>query len=245
MTAFIRAAVLTACLGSCAAPAMAAQHAPRVAVFRAEVKGVQTTTWTENHTPQSRCDQSVTGSGRERVVFHSTRPQKMIATLFGGHHVLFGSADLASADIVTRATVDRQGATSATPLAPTCLGAGGGGGVPPKHDCGTHHGSLAVGLGWSPAGRYEGILLEQGDLGSLLNTYTNCPVIGTAFPELLDLNTSGSPVVARMPVAALFDTTIGKHIVIATGRRVDHSGDSSSTTNIRFTVSLTRVKGGR
>lgn len=242
MTAFIRTAVLTACLASCAAPALAA---PRVAVFRAEVKGVQTTTWTEHHTPLSRCDQGVTGSGREQVTFHSTRPQKIVATLFGGHHVIFGSADLASADIVTKATVSRQGETSATPLDPTCLGTGGGGGVAPKHDCGTHHGSLAVGLGWSPAGRYEGILLEQGDLGSLLNTYTNCPVIGTAFPQLLELTTAGSPIVARIPAAAVFDTSIGKHIVIATGRRVDHSGDSASTTSIRFTVSLTRVKGGR
>jgi hypothetical protein len=244
MTAFTRVAVLAACLASCAAPAMAASHAPQVATFRAEVKGIQTTTWTEHHTPLSRCDQEVTGSGREQVVFHSTRPQKMIATLFGGHHVLFGSADLASADIVARTTVNRQGETSASSLDPTCLGAGGVG-VAPQRDCGTHRGSLAVSLSWSPARRYEGILLQQGDLGSLLHSYQNCPVIGTSFPQLLALNTSGSPVVARMPAAALFDTTIGKHIVIATGRRVDRSGDSVATTTIRFTVSLTRVKGGR
>jgi hypothetical protein len=244
MNAFTRIAVLAACLASFAAPAVAAPHTPQVAVFRAEVKGVQTTTWTEHHAPASRCDQAVTGSGREQVLFHSTRPQKIVATLFGGHHVLFGSAELASADIVTRATVSRRGETSASPLDPTCLGAGGGG-IAPTHDCGTHRGSLAVALGWSPAGRYEGIVLEQGDLGSLLNTYTNCPVIGTAFPQLLELTTTNAPVVARMPAKALFDTTIGKHIVIATGRRVDRSGDSASTTSIRFTVSLTRVKGGR
>ena len=244
MTAFTRIAALAVCLASCAAPAMAASHAPRVAAFRAEVEGVQTTTWTEHHTPLSRCDQQVTGSGREQVVFHSTRSQKMVATLFGGHHVVFGSADLASADIVTRATVNRRGETTASPLDPTCVGAGGGG-VAPQRDCGARRGSLALSLGGSPARRYEGILLEQGDLGSMLHSYQNCPVIGTSFPQLLGLNTSGSPVLARMPAAALFDTAIGKHIVIATGRRVDRSGDSASTTSIRFTVSLTRVKGGR
>ena len=103
----------------------------------------------------------------------------------------------------------------------------------------------ASSLAWNPATRNEGILLEQGDLGSPLHGDQSCPVIGTSFPQLLDLNTSDSPVVARMPAAALFDTTIGEHIVIATGRRVDRSGDSVSTTSIGFTVSLTRVKGGR
>jgi hypothetical protein len=239
MTAFTRIAVLAACLATCAAPAMAATN---VATFRAEVKGTQTTTWSENHTPQSQCDQGVSGSGRERVTFASTRPTTIVATRFGGHHILFGSADLASADIVTRATVSRQGSTTSTPLDIRCEGTGGGG-TPPAPDCGARHGSLAVALAWSPAGR-EGIMLEQGDLGSLLHAYTNCPVIGTAFPQLLDLTTAGDSVVARMPASALFDRSIGKHIVIATGRRVSHSGDSTSTTTIRFTVSLTRVKGG-
>jgi hypothetical protein len=62
MTAFIRVAALAACLATCAVPATAAPGVPEVATFRAELKGVQTTTWSQHHTPQSRCDQAVTGS---------------------------------------------------------------------------------------------------------------------------------------------------------------------------------------
>src|SRR5690349_10382157 len=76
--------------------AVAAAKTPRLPkpldqrTFKVDVTGVQTTTWTLNHASTGRCDPTVTGHGREQIVFRSTRAERMDAKRYGTAYVIFG-----------------------------------------------------------------------------------------------------------------------------------------------------------
>jgi hypothetical protein len=149
---FLSAAALIA---AAAAAAPAANAAPQFQTgkFRAELEGVQKTTWQTNHVKQFACDVNMTGSGRETVRFDA-KPAVVTISRFG----------------------------NSTPI----------------------------------------VMIERKQ------------------PTLLDRDVDRSRMIGqRLPVRELFDH--GKHIVIAKGREVERTAESSSTTTIRWTLSLTRV----
>jgi hypothetical protein len=220
-----------------AVPAAAAQAAaPGVQTrsFRVELKGTQTTTWSQFYAPQGKCDQGVTGSGTEHATFRTPRATKVQVRRIGKEYVVFGGMQGAEVGVVGKTT--RSADMEYTPFDPKCGGTGGGELAPP--DCGTKRGPFRVGLAWNATGR-PGIVLRN---GKLLDFYENCPLLGTAFPQLQDVDTSLEPIVAAIPAKDLFDRSIGKHIIVGRGKRsVDNSGDQW-TTKLRFEVTLTRTK---
>jgi hypothetical protein len=66
--------------------------------------------------------------------------------------------------------------------------------------------------------------------------------VGHAFPDLLTSGSDGREIVASIPAADLFDRNLRKHIVLAHGRFRATSTESSYTTSIHWTVSLTDVR---
>jgi hypothetical protein len=219
-------------------PAAAAQAAPTPGMekqfFRVEVKGKQTTTWSQFYAPQGQCDQGVTGSGSETATFRTPRSYRLPVQRIGKDYVLFGDEYGSEVGVMGKTT--RTARMEYTPLDPKCHGTGGGEIAPP--DCGTKRGAIRIGFGWNVSGR-PGIVLTDGDI---LDFYKNCPLLGTPFPQLQDVDTGLEPIVARIPAKDLFDRSIGKHIVIGRGQRsVDNAG-SVWTTKIRFEVTLKRTK---
>ena len=229
-------ALITAAVAGGASPVAAAATGPQVRTFRVEVEGVQTTTWTESHRSASMCDPASTGSGKETLRFRSRGPATVIAYRYGRKSVIFGSA---GSELVVRATVTRHGHVAVTPSDPSCGGTSGGG-TPPAPDCGTHRSLFDLSLEWSSPDP-TGIILRDGTIVPLYALFQNCPVIGDAFPQILDA-VRGKAIVARIPASDLFDPSLRKHIVVGHGRVRRPASDSSSTTSIRWTVSLTATR---
>jgi hypothetical protein len=219
-----------------AVPAAQAAPGPQVRTFRVEAHGVQRTTWTESHQPAFACDEGSTGSGSETMRFRSGKPGTVVAYRYGRNAVIFGST---GTELIVRATVTRHGHVSVTPASPTCGGTGGGG-TPPVPDCGTRRTRLDLRLDWRPSGP-TGITLDTGTIVPPYALFLNCPVLGDAFPHVLNA-VGGAPIVARMPASDLFDPTLRKHIVLGHGRVRRPSSDSASITSIRWIVSLTAVR---
>jgi hypothetical protein len=176
----------------------------------------------------------VTGSGKETATFRTPRSSRMQVQRIGKDLVVIGGRHGSEVAVTGRTT--RAADLEYTPLDPRCHGTGGGEIAPP--DCGTKRASFRVAFAWNVSGRPGIVIRDAG--GS--DPFTNCPVLGTAFPELQDLDTNLQPIVARIPAGDLFDRSIGKHIVIARGKRaVDNAGDVW-TTKLRFEVTLTRAR---
>ena len=229
------AVLMTTVVGS-AAPVALAAPGPQVRTFRVEAEGVQRTTWTDSHQPASMCDEGSSGSGSETMRFRSGKPATVVAYRYGRNTVIFGST---GSELVVRATVTRHGHVTVTPVNPACGGTGGGG-TPPAPDCGTHRTQFDLRLEWRPTGP-SGLGLENGTIVPPYALFENCPVIGDAFPHLLD-TVAGKPIVARIPASDLFDPTLRKHIVFGHGRVRRPSSDGLSITSIRWTVSLTSIR---
>ncbi len=228
------AALVAAAIAGGAVPVTLAAPVAQVRTFRVEAEGVQTTTWNESRQPTSMCDEASTGS--ETLRFRSRGRAMVVAYRYGRNSVIFGSV---GKELVVRASVTRHGQVAVTPADPRCGGAGGGG-TPPAPDCGTHRSPLDLSLEWRPSGA-TGISLENGSIVPPYALFENCPVIGDAFPRVLDA-VDGKPVVARIPASDLFNPSLRKHIVFGHGRERQPSNDGSSTTSIRWTVSLTAVR---
>ncbi|HEU4657028.1 MAG TPA: hypothetical protein VFR97_05865 [Capillimicrobium sp.] len=222
----------TLAVATVAAAAPAAAPA-RQATFRVALKGVQTTTWETRHVPMFECDVSIQGSGTETVRFRA-KPTEVTVDASGGD-VSFRQG-FHDATIDLRATIARQGAIETTAQRICADGDGTGGPPPPTPDCGTKRSETWVQLRYAS----RDVIALQPELAAPLGPFRECPVGGTAWPELLH-DVDGRAVGQRLPVDDLF--AHGKHIVIATGREEVSGFDETSTTTIRWELSLTRLGG--
>ena len=230
-----------ACIAVLAAPAAAlAGAAPK---YRVTVEGTQTTTWKDRYQAQGRCDSNGEGSGKETITFRTT-PLTFKATKLGPTLIMWGTAQ-------GHAKVNRNGHVDVDPTPPECEGTDGRpGGTPqvgPKPDCGVKRDGFLVGI------RYENVLERGKPSGfSIAGSngqagYKNCPVAGTAFPNLLDFTTGGDQILAPIEVDELLDKSVGKHIIRGQGTRKQHVVTTASVTDyktkIRWEITLRRVKG--
>ena len=224
------------------APAAGAPAGTPTRIFDVSVEGVQTTTFWAAHPQHSHCDQAVHGTGAERIVFRSKRPEPITARRYGQNVVVFGTALLGDDEVTVRAKVTRHRAVLTQPLDPRCEGTGGTAAPPAKPDCGTKRTQFEVAVGWWPSAPARGITLDRGALMPPRQPFTSCPIQGVTFPDLLTDTSSQRQIVARIPAGDLFNPAFSKHIVIGSGRFVSKTAESGYTTQIRWTVSLTALK---
>jgi hypothetical protein len=239
MTRLAIAVASALCIAVVAAPAHAAK--PESVRYRVTVEGKQTTKWKSSYTATQKCDQSSQGSGKETVRF-STTPLEMKATKLGPTLIMWGT-------LKGHAKVNRQGHIFSDPLPPECEGTDGRPGgtpqTPPKRDCGTKNENFSVGLRYvddqvNPAG-----FAVAGSHGRA--DYRNCPVIGLSFPTLVENTSAGKQVLAKIEPKELLDPSVGKHIILADGKRNVNTVVAGShtrwTSKIEWKVTLRRLKG--
>ena len=224
------------------APAAGAPAGTPTRTFDVSVEGVQTTTFWAAHPQHSHCDQAVRGTGSERVIFTSKRPEAIVARRYGQNFVSFGAGTLGDDEVAVRAKVTQHRAVVTQPLDPRCEGTGGTPTPPAKPDCGTKRTQFDVAVGWWPSAPARGITLDRGAVIPPGQIFSNCPVQGVTFPDLLTDTSSQRQIVARIPAGDLFNPALRKHIVIGSGRFVSKTAESGYTTQIRWTVSLTAHK---
>ena len=206
-------------------------------VYRAQIEGVQTTTWTLNHVGAGWCDADQTGSGKEVIRF-SSKP-KRIWTFDGIElHSFFSGkpGSIAEAKFPLKGTVDRSGSiTTGPPVGDVPCAGGDGTGETPQPDCGRRPIS---GLTVMPqyAFRKDLIVLEQQDAAAGPQ-YKNCPG-SSMWPYLLSYEGSRQ-IGQRLPFSDLYNQ--GINIVIARGTHKT-TGEYTSTTRIRWSLKLTRLK---
>ena len=211
--------------------------------FKVDVSGVQWTTWTLHDPSQNACDPALNGSGSERVSFRSVRPERIVVRRYGTSYVIIGDPfHVAGNDLLTRATVTRHGTVSPTPVSPGCGDNGGLGGPAPPPDCGTKRVVFDVRISYVNQPRH-GFTLTEGDLGTLVDPFKNCPWTGgvVTFPKLLD-EQDLKPVLAALRVADLFNRAYGQQIVLGHGRQTTDEAGVGTTTRIGWSIRLTSVK---
>ena len=240
--------VLTAALiaGAVLVPgtALATTPGPKVseAFFKVRVEGVQTTTWTANHTPMFRCDSPYTGSGSERVTFESTRAVKVRAFRLGrGPVYLVRGRGLAV--LPTSGYVRRSGTINRDPPTPECaVGDGDGNSQPPPSDCGRKRiASLPLRIAYDALKADRMTLSRSTQPGGPV--FQQCPLIGDGWPDVLSRDDRKRTAGEELPRGDLFDRSQGKIILLGKGTVRSNAFGDSSTTKIRWDLTLTRVRG--
>lgn len=211
------------------------------AAFKATVEGIQTTKWTADHPSTGRCDQSMHGSGSERVTFASSRAVKIKAFQIGNSRPsLTGPGG--PADLPTRGAVTRTGTLQLGPLVPECeVGDGGGSSVPPPSDCGRKTiPSLLMEVQYDPA---DGKRITLSNEPVQAPRFAQCPNMGNGWPAILSI-ANGRAIGEALPAHDLFDRRQGKTIVLGKGTATGGDGGIHWTTHVEWTLTLKRVKGG-
>jgi hypothetical protein len=225
--------ILVATAALCAAPAASAKSA----AFRVTVEGVQTNKWSSVYHSQGRCDPSGEAHGTEVVRFATRRKTK--ATVTDEPYLHFGATyDLPRR---VRAKVTRYGKQTVEPTPPECGGTGGGGGEPPKPDCGVKR------LPWDLSARWafdrSGLELSRRG-GAFDDPYANCPVMGTGFPLLLTTNTKRQTIRGKVKPAWFFDRRYDVIVVHGAGKKVEKMPLTGidRTATVEWTITFERIE---
>jgi hypothetical protein len=216
-------ALSAAGLLTAAAPAGAAR-------FAVSVQADQRTSWTQ-HTPVLDCAAGSDGAGTERVSFTSGRPDTLT--------ISDNALDQVGGVIKTRLSVTRHGSLTTTPPSatancPIAGGDGGGDGVEPLADCGSRDvRPYALSLVFADP-RHVTLAVTA---PFTTRTYKACYLAGTGFPQLLRAVT----VLPRAELLALHRN--GKEVVLGHRRARTVVGGATSTTTLRWTLTLRRLNG--
>jgi hypothetical protein len=233
---------LLALLVGAAVPAQAGAAAPKppgykVAYFKVTVDGVQRNSWSTKQTTPGRCGATVTGSGTETVRFTSSPVRLKVMTIKGLSQPVFtkvGGGRVPLPVLPIRGKLQRSGALTSTPVPRDCQGTGGGS-IP--RDCGTRSVRGKV--------RFDYVAPDWtsvvSDGGGNADPFRNCPRGITVWPLLLDRDAQNRHVASQLQDDELFDRSLRKLIVIGSGRRTEGPAGASSTTRIRWVVTLYRV----
>jgi hypothetical protein len=236
----------------CAAMAMgAALSAPadaetssngyKMARFKVEVKGWQTTVLQHTHAAENNCDISDSSSGSEKVNFRTTKPIVITASYFPGleNPEFFSGKQLA---IPTKAVVKRSYTPRITMPAVPCEDNGGGVEQTYQPDCGTK----TVSPYWVKLEYAEKLARDK----LLLTTYSDdgdpferCPGAAShSFPFLTVYDSKAKLIGAELSQKELFDPEFRKWTSIVRGSVKETYTDSWSKTTIHWEVSFTRLK---
>lgn len=235
-------AATVAAILALAAPAGAATYSNgfSLAEFKVEVKGVQTSVWHRTVEAADECSISDHSFGRERIVFHSTKPIRITATHMKGdfNPEFFSGKQLG---MPTVAKIQRSYTPAITGPAVVCED-NGGGADPTIPDCGTKTVKKWK-LNLQYAREKKNALLLSGSDAE--DPFKACPANGVeTFPFLLVEKSGykGKYIYADLSQDELFDPNYQKWISLANGS-AKNSGDTWwSKTDIHWDVSFTRIK---
>jgi hypothetical protein len=223
-----------------ASPAGAATP-PKIetALFKAEIKGVQHSSWTMDHDslPGEPCGARFAGVGNETFSFRSKRPVRLKATRIAGN-VTF-TVGRGIAEFPVKATVDRNGHITVTQHSNMPCGTGNGEATPAKPDCRTRKFDLTLGL-YSVWGAVPRLNLRDATTVQPLD-YKNCPTSAPSYEEPLVLNHS-KLLAAKWPADEIFDRSIGKEIIIGKGRDEQSSMGTVWSASMRWVLTVTRIR---
>ncbi|WP_372788032.1 hypothetical protein [Paraconexibacter sp.] len=205
----------------------------RMATFDVQVEGRQTTTWQKHHVADGPCDVDMHGSGSETFRFRS-KTLRVTAFWTGKRVELVGPHG--AAELVLRGTARRSGQIHTGEGEPCGSGDGDIAIPSPPPDCGTKTASSTVELAYFYGAR-ERIVLSGGDG---YDPFNNCPGGAPQAPYLLTHDGKGTRIGQRLPHRDLF--RYGKSIVVARGKRLQRLPDTTTNTDIRWTVSFKRVE---
>ncbi len=227
------AALLTVAL---AAPAGAA-GVPRTADIAVEIEGVQRTAWEAHHVAINDCDVSYDGSGSETYRFRSRKVQLRAIELPNGS--VFFTRRGRPAVLPLTGTVTRTGSLLKATAGLACAaGDGTGGPAPAPPDCGTRRVTNAVEIAFGVRVRDR---IEISDGEPATDPFKNCPAGGAEqYPTIMAWDGADRRIGRRLPAGDLFGH--GRNIVIARGTKTRSGSEMTSTTTVRWTVTLTRVR---
>jgi hypothetical protein len=152
--------------------------------------------------------------------------------------------------LVTRADVNRDGyerVTVESPCPPVAEGDpdGGGGEPPPAPDCGEKEARLGIELDFTRSS----VALKADPSTSTSDLFTNCPIYGTYFSDLLTLNGQpggGAKVLkANLPLARMLDRKKRKNrdfTLRVQGELQDNYADASTHTELLYEIRFKRVR---
>lgn len=233
---------------------------PKKARFSVTVKGKQVTAWVTNYQGADRCEASVSGGGAESWRFETVKANvTVIDTGLGAPHVLLESDPMDG--LLAVAKVTRSGSLTATPVPPDCA-AGGGDGCggpdcppPPPPDCGTkwnmaHPMDLDFGPDGVPDRKAKELLILRSMVGRIVDLlrhpsgdiFKNCVRGGDSYPHLIDSDTAGRPIAAKLPSKQLFDRRQPTIKVKAEGKRYrEFFRGHSATTTLSWEATFKRL----
>lgn len=233
----LAALLALASLAFSVASANAAGSKYRQASFKAEVKGVQTYVDEYHHASTDRCDMGVDSVSREKIRFESRKPVILTATDIPGVKglVLTGGTDK-PLRFPTKAKLTRSHSNSHTQLPEDC-GDNGGGVVPTPPDCG----SRTISPWWLSADFYkkDHVELQPEDVAGS-DPFKSCG--SGQFPYLLHGTVFGKRSDAELPTEDVFNEKYGKIIVLGEGDEYLPMPEGFTKTEIRWDLSLTRIK---
>ena len=209
------------------------------ATFKAEVKGVQTHANEYHHASTGPCDPTIDSVTAEKAKFVSTKPVKLTITKVPQLREPIITSGTKGLRIPTKAKVTRSHTNSVSPIAPGCPDNGGGVPGGPGPDCGTK----TFKPFWMSIDYYrpEHVELQPEDNAGG-DPYQRCG--SGMFPRILSGESFGKRSSAELPMKEVFDEKIGKLITIGKGNEGIVWPEGFERTNIRWELSLTRVRPG-
>jgi hypothetical protein len=234
--------------GAAAAAGTTSGNGYKMAEFLVEIEGTQVATMHRTLEAEGPCDTSDFSTGRERLTFHTEKP--LLITAFDSPGGGFNPEFFATKQlyIPTVATVERSyiPVWGAPPTDPACGENGGAdsGYEPPKPDCGTRHTDFPVKLQYGRK-NHRGLLLSSALSDE--NLFKECPQTAglKSFPWLLVEKgpKAGNYIYADLSQKELFDPDFQKWISLANGSKKQTEAHGWTQTNIKWSVSFTRLKG--
>jgi hypothetical protein len=239
-------ALTLAALAAAALPASSADAAgPKYQKERFEVRilGEQVTTWgTLSDDHAESCRTKVVGSGKEQLIFRTKRPHTLTvyATKSRGTYV-YGNLLVDGLAIVNRNGY--EDVTTEDPCPPVAEGDpdGGPGEQPPAPDCGEKEAPIGLELSFTR----KTVELRSDQSQGRDDLFSNCPVRGTAFAELLTIGSAtggGAKVIrGRLLLSDLMNRKKRNFQVTARGSLTDIYADTNTKTTISWEMRLKRL----
>ena len=227
-----------AAIGGFAAQPAAAAPAFDSAKFKVTVKGTQVSSDNAHRDAEGPCDVSDYSTSGEKIKFRSKKAVVLTAFSVDNGPISFVNKQTGNL-LPVKATIDRFHNPHITPSPGDCGDNGGGvEGEPTPPDCGVKTASWQLGLEYLDEG--EEILGFYDTEGT--DPYINCPHGLDFFPSMPFTDGKGNTIGSEMPRKELFDDKIGKLIVIGKGQHKELGGTYSSITDLRWELTLKRLK---
>lgn len=232
-------AVLTILALATARPA-AALPEYKVAKFKVSLKGTQEVKTANHQDAEFPCDVRDYSTSGETTKFKTKKPLVFTVSQRGKAEPTFSAAKTGFSFPVT-ATINRYNNPDITTSGDPSCGDNGGGvvGGGPKSDCGIKKAPWDLAFEYD---YYRKDILTITDYSGGDDPFDYCGGGAEMFPFLSDTDGRANPLGGELPAEELFDPKIGKLILLAKGRKADDTSISTSIIDVRWELTLKRMK---